>query len=127
MILKSSCLSLCDLFNASSITVTSIKGIILKCHLMKYIFVNRRGKNLLKHVFTRFNLGQGKSTYPLSANANVLSAPLSAFRSNVNVNLLLQCYVFCSNVMLVCYQQVGRVGSGGGNGKYVGVNGKWVR
>jgi hypothetical protein len=71
--------------------------------------------------------GLGKSTYPLSANANVLSAPLSAFRSNVNVNLLLQCYVFRSNVMLACYQQAGRVGSGGRNGKYVGISWKWVR
>jgi hypothetical protein len=70
--------------------------------------------------------GPGKSTYPLSANANVLSAPLSAVHSNVNVNLPLQCYVFRSNVTLACYQQEGRVGSGRGKRKYVGVNGKWV-
>jgi hypothetical protein len=48
--------------------------------------------------------GLGKSMYPLSANANILSAPM------LKVNLQLQCYVFRSNVTLACYQQAGRVG-----------------
>ncbi len=85
-----------------------------------------RSANLKRLEIYYRNWGLGKSTNPLSANANILSAPVSAFCSNVNVNLLLQCYIFRSNVTLACYQQAGRVGSGGGNRRNVGVSGKWV-
>jgi hypothetical protein len=65
------------------------------------------------------NRGPGK-TYPLSANANVLSATFhfrkSTFCSNDNVSM---------GVTLACYQQAG--GGGGSSRKYVGVSGKWVR
>ena len=61
-------------------------------------------------IFSIFIKGPGKTTYPLSANAKVLSAtprfPLSAFCSNYDVNIplsapimMLKCRIFVSMVL----------------------------
>jgi hypothetical protein len=59
--------------------------------------------------------GLGKTTYPLSANANVLTATLHFLRKYVRPY-----YDVSVGVTLACYQQAGS------DGKYVGISGKWV-
>ncbi len=60
--------------------------------------------------------GPGKTTYPLSANANVLTATL-----HFSQKYVCPYYDVSMGVTLACYQQAGS------DGKYVGVSGKWVR
>jgi hypothetical protein len=62
-----------------------------------------------------FGRGPGKSTYPLSANANVLTATLCFSQKYVRPY-----YDVSKGVTLACYQQAGS------DGKYVGIGGKWV-
>ncbi len=59
--------------------------------------------------------GPGKSMYPLSTNANILSATLRFLQKYVRPY-----YDISMGVTLVCYQQAGS------DGKYIGVSGKWV-
>ncbi len=58
-------------------------------------------------------MGPGKSTYPLSSNANVLTTTLRFSRKYVRPY-----YEVSVGVMLACYQQAGS------DGKYIGVSGK---
>jgi hypothetical protein len=59
------------------------------------------------------NSGPGKSTYPLSANANVLNATLRFSQKYVRPY-----YDVSVGVTLTCYQQAGS------DGKYIGISGK---
>ncbi len=93
---------------------TTMASTLCSVRLVPLLRSDRSGVKITKLFLCHGCRGPGKSTYPLSANANVLSAPMLTL-------------IFCSNVMLACYQQVGRVGSGSRNGKYVGISGKWVR
>jgi hypothetical protein len=83
-------------------------------------------------------MGPGKSTYPLSANANVLSATFnfrfrflpqcyinvpSAFSSNYDINILLS----ASIMTLKRGSYVSVLPAGGKGRKYIGISGKWVR
>jgi hypothetical protein len=63
-----------------------------------------------------FGRGPGKSTYPLSANANVLTATLCFLQKYV-----CPYYDVRVGVTLAGYQQAGS------DRKYVGVSRKWVR
>ncbi len=80
---------------------------------LKIHYYNQRKKS---HHVTKEqlkNLGPGKSTYPLSANANVLNATLCFSQKYV-----CPYYDVSVGVTLACYQQAGS------DGKYVGISGK---